>query len=176
MSDTPHEAWCAVYDYGTMARCTCRSFRLEREVRELREKLEMERMKLAACGVVAQANTRETAKQARDMNAEYRSASCDDVAAAVDREMGLREKLAAAEAKQHMSDLNYDAMIKQLTKAERDAERYLQHFRHRFEAPAYHPDDPHFECCRRCNLNIRDRMHFNDTALAQEQEGKEEQS
>lgn len=54
------------------------------------------RMQLAACGVVAMANTPESAGKTRDMLPEYRSASCDDVARAVDREMDLRAELAMA--------------------------------------------------------------------------------
>lgn len=63
---------------------------LRRERDELREELERERMRLAACGVVADANTPESAKKWRNMRDEYRSASCDGVARAVDREMRLR--------------------------------------------------------------------------------------
>ena len=51
------------------------------------------RMQLTACGVVAMANTPETAAKARNMHAEYKSASCADVARAVDREMTLRAEL-----------------------------------------------------------------------------------
>lgn len=61
----------------------------------LRAELERERMRLAACGAVASANTPETAAEARKMHDDYRSASCDDVAAAVDREMRLRKENAA---------------------------------------------------------------------------------
>lgn len=56
--------------------------------------LERERMRLAACGVVAMATTPETAATARDMHSEYRSASCDDVSRAVDIQMELRAALA----------------------------------------------------------------------------------
>lgn len=63
---------------------------LRNRVKELNAELELERMRLAACGVVAMANTPESAAKAREMRPEYRSASCDDVAAAVDREMALR--------------------------------------------------------------------------------------
>jgi len=66
---------------------------LRRERDELREELERERMRLAACGVVANANTPESAKKWRNMRDEYRSASCDGVARAVDREMRLRMAL-----------------------------------------------------------------------------------
>ncbi len=65
------------------------------ELDRLRAELERERMRLAACGAVASANTPETAAEARKMHDDYRSASCDDVAAAVDREMRLRKENAA---------------------------------------------------------------------------------
>ena len=63
-----------------------------------REELDRERMRLAACGVVANANTPHTAATARAFPDEYRSASCDDVARIVDSEMQLRadrDRLAA---------------------------------------------------------------------------------
>ena len=68
---------------------------LRRERDELREELERERMRLAACGVVADANTPESAKKWRNMRDEYRSASCYGVARAVDREMWLRREMDA---------------------------------------------------------------------------------
>lgn len=52
--------------------------------------LERERMRLTACGVVAMADTPESAAKAREMRDEYRSASCDDVARRVDECMTLR--------------------------------------------------------------------------------------
>ena len=60
-----------------------------------RDKLHMQ---LAACGVVALANTPESAAQARQMHPDYMSASCSDVADAVDREMTLRQQLAERDA------------------------------------------------------------------------------
>lgn len=60
--------------------------------------VERERMRLAACGAVALANTRGSAAEARQMHDDYRSASCDDVASAVDREMAARERAEKAEA------------------------------------------------------------------------------
>ena len=56
------------------------------------------RMQLAACGVVALANTPESAAQARQMHPDYMSASCSDVADAVDREITLRQQLAERDA------------------------------------------------------------------------------
>lgn len=58
----------------------------------LRQQLEIERVRLAACGIVAMANTPESAAKAREMLPQYRSASCDDVSAAVDREITLRQR------------------------------------------------------------------------------------
>lgn len=63
----------------------------------LPDELETERMKVVACGVVAMANTRETAEEARKMRPEYRSASLGDVERAVDCEMQYREELAERE-------------------------------------------------------------------------------
>ena len=71
---------------------------LEAERDALRLELENERMRLVACGVVAQANTPESAVKAREMHADYHSASCNDVAAAVDREIALRLRVAALES------------------------------------------------------------------------------
>lgn len=65
-------------------------------IEALRAELERERMRLAACGVVAMANTPDSAESARQMHDDYRSASCDEVANAVDREMALRAERDAA--------------------------------------------------------------------------------
>lgn len=54
--------------------------------------LETERMRLAACGVAALANTPKSAAAAREMLPEYRSASLDDVERAVDEQMRLRRE------------------------------------------------------------------------------------
>jgi len=61
--------------------------------------LERERMRLAACGVVAMADTPESAQKARDMKEEYRSASCEDVARRVDECMALRAERDALAAR-----------------------------------------------------------------------------
>lgn len=63
------------------------------------------RMQLVACGVVAGANTPESAAKARDMHPDYMSASCQDVMRVVDREMDLRAKL-AAEERQHLNTVD----------------------------------------------------------------------
>lgn len=64
----------------------------------LHAEVERERMRLAACGVVAQADTPDSSARARDMLPEYRSASCDDVARMVDNLMDARERVAALHA------------------------------------------------------------------------------
>lgn len=64
------------------------------EVAELRAELERERIRLAACGVVAKADTPESAKEARDMHPDYHSASLDDVISMVDALMAERAKQA----------------------------------------------------------------------------------
>jgi hypothetical protein len=65
-----------------------------REVAELRTELERERIRLAVCGVVAKADTPESAKRARDMHPDYHSASLDDVISMVDALMDERAKQA----------------------------------------------------------------------------------
>ena len=61
--------------------------------------IERLRMQLVACGVVALANTPESAAKARDMHTDYMSASCGDVIRTVDIQMQLRAELAALKAK-----------------------------------------------------------------------------
>ncbi|MEN9859961.1 MAG: hypothetical protein RLZZ515_443 [Cyanobacteriota bacterium] len=65
-------------------------------IAKLEAELERERLRLAACGVVAMADTPESAKAARDMHADYWSASLDDVIRQVDALM--KQRLAALEA------------------------------------------------------------------------------
>lgn len=72
---------------------------LEQKLAEKDAELERERIRLAACGVVAISDTPESAAASRQMNDEYRSASCDDVARRVDECMQLRQQLAEANAK-----------------------------------------------------------------------------
>ncbi len=60
------------------------------EIERLQAELEDERMRHAACGVVANANTEQSAKQQRQMDPKYWSGSVQAVADAVDREMHLR--------------------------------------------------------------------------------------
>jgi multidrug resistance efflux pump len=76
---------------------------LERELSQEKAELERERMRLAACGVVALADTSESAAKAREMHADYRSASCDDVARRVDECISLRAELAQARAEREQA-------------------------------------------------------------------------
>lgn len=55
--------------------------------------LEVERMRLAACGVAAMQNTPATIAQRVDRNSPYYSASYEDVCRAVDREISLRAQM-----------------------------------------------------------------------------------
>ena len=73
--------------------------------------LERERMRLAACGVVAMADTPESAQKARDMKEEYRSASCEDVARRVDECMALRAERDALAAKLKEVDGRIDDLL-----------------------------------------------------------------
>lgn len=66
---------------------------MQGEINKLRAEAELLRMQLAACGVVAMANTPESANKARAMHPEYMSASCHDVMGSVDREMALRDQI-----------------------------------------------------------------------------------
>jgi len=66
---------------------------LERERDEAIADLETERLRLAACGVVAMANTPESAARVRDILPVHFSASLHSVMGAVDREMELRAEV-----------------------------------------------------------------------------------
>lgn len=66
---------------------------LKIKLEKAEQEIEALRMRLAACSTVALANTPESAAAARKMSPEYWSASCADVAAAVDREMQYRAEL-----------------------------------------------------------------------------------
>lgn len=80
------------------------------------EELERERMRLAVCGVVALANTRESAAHVRECNPDYWSDSAQNVALAVDREIAGRERIAELEAR--LAAVQKDRDIE---KAEREA-------------------------------------------------------
>lgn len=82
---------------------------LETELERLKKECEVERMRLAACGVAAMANTEETqAKQRIGRDNPYWSASYGDVCDAVDREMKLRDRVSELveeiEARSHWED------------------------------------------------------------------------
>jgi len=63
---------------------------LRASIDRLRDELEREQMRLAACGVVAMANTPDTAAKARDILPDYQSASFHGVTHIVDENMKLR--------------------------------------------------------------------------------------
>lgn len=71
---------------------------LTAECDELRAALEIERMRLAGCGVAAMSNNDESVKARINNLSPFWSASYGDVCAAVDREMSLRKQLAALQA------------------------------------------------------------------------------
>ena len=79
--------------------------RLEQELDALRAELETERMRLAACGVVALANTPDSAKQTREMRPEYWSASCGDVARMVDENIKLRARIEVMERQEPVGEV-----------------------------------------------------------------------
>lgn len=63
------------------------------EIRRLQAELEIEHVRLAACGVIALSNTPESAAKARQCKPEYWSASAEEVAKVVDSEMQLRQQV-----------------------------------------------------------------------------------
>lgn len=75
-----------------------------RRINELEGELEREQTRLAACGVVALADTPESASASRDMLPEHQSASCSDVARRVDECISLRSELAALRADKERLD------------------------------------------------------------------------
>lgn len=68
------------------------------QIAELREEVERERMRLAVCGVVAMADTHDSAAKCRDVHGDYKSASLSDVMRTVDAMMACREQVAALKA------------------------------------------------------------------------------
>ena len=82
-------------------------------VENFEAELERERIRLAACGVVAMADTPDSAAKARQMLPEYESASCDDVKRRVDECMALRaerDALAADAARYRWLTADLDAV------------------------------------------------------------------
>ncbi len=95
------------------------------EIAALKGELEDERIRLAACGVVAMANTPESAAKMRQMKDKYRSASLSDVERAVDAEMALRAELASVKAHaEAMADAIQFSDMAILTVAKAAAEAY----------------------------------------------------
>ena len=78
--------------YGTLGRLESERDALRQQLAERDAQIERLQMQLAACGVVALANTPGSAGEARQMHPDYMSASCSDVADAVDREIAMRQQ------------------------------------------------------------------------------------
>ena len=106
--------------------------RLEAELRvekrrnaELEDSLETERCRLAACGVVANANTRETTAAQRVMHEDYKSASLLDVIRAVDTEIKQRESIAELETYIDIAlDNSKEQLIARIAELEKDVSFY----------------------------------------------------
>ena len=81
------------------------------EVDALRADLERERMRLAACGVVALSDTPESAARERNMHPDYRSASCDDVARRVDECMSSAPAWRRWKRRCGMRDCNWNTWM-----------------------------------------------------------------
>lgn len=82
------------------------------ELEFLHAEAERLRMQLAACGVVALANTPETAALNRSMHPDYMSASCQDVMRAVDREMTLRAEVEQLKAEAQAAPEDYPNLLR----------------------------------------------------------------
>jgi hypothetical protein len=116
--------------------------RLEDAVEELtalRAELETERMRLAACGVVALSNTPDSAKQARDMLPEYWSASCGDVARMVDENISLRAKIDAMEQQEPVATVRINAINGNPSVDFVPGHHYLHHNDRLYLAPGAQP-------------------------------------
>ena len=89
-----HASWCSDVTHPDMRLIATANpsiiLSLIDRLKKAEAELERERMRLAACGVVAMADTPESAAKAQEMRDEYRSASCDDVSRRVDECMTLR--------------------------------------------------------------------------------------
>lgn len=88
------EAWKAQHarDSAELRRLCSERDALRQQLAERDAQIERLQMQLAACGVVALANTPGSAGEARQMHPDYMSASCSDVADAVDREIAMRQQ------------------------------------------------------------------------------------
>jgi hypothetical protein len=111
----------------------------ERKCGELRAELETERTRLAACGVVALANTPDSAKQAREMRPEYWSASCGDVARMVDENISLRTKIEAMEQQEPVATVRINAINGNPSVDFVPGHHYLHHNDRLYLAPGAQP-------------------------------------
>ena len=97
-----------------------REWAASREIERLRAELDTERMRLAACGVVAMADTPESAAEARNMHPDYRSASCDDVARRVDECIRLRAQVETLDWQLAMESIDTTCHCARVTDLESD--------------------------------------------------------
>ena len=105
---------------GALLESTKQNARLMDEIESLRQQFETERMRLVACGVVALANTPESAKQAREMPQDYWSASLNDVIRAVDAEMELHKQLSTINAAYEKSVEQHNKTLDELATVEKE--------------------------------------------------------
>lgn len=101
----PPHYWVAVYTADQM-RAYARAAIADRDA-----EIERLRMQLVACGVVAMSNTAASASWARDIHPDYRCASVDDVARAVDREMAERNRADERDAEIARLHARIDAIV-----------------------------------------------------------------
>jgi hypothetical protein len=98
---------------------------LNAEIAKLKDQLETERMRLAACGVAALSNTRVTAmNQGLRRDNPYWSASYEDVRTAVKREMNHRESCEELSKAFERLTKDYDAQKKKISTLEGISEKY----------------------------------------------------
>ena len=116
--------WSPLYGESPASIQAAELARLREKAALLEQELETERMRLAACGVIALANTANSAIQARDMLPEYWSASAQDCASAVDREMDYRSRLAMAEKDRDELQKRAERMQKALSDIAEWTDRY----------------------------------------------------
>lgn len=83
------------FDWAIYANAELVALKTERDA--LNKSLEIERIRLAACGVVAMSDTPESLEKSLDMHDDYKSASCSDVERRVRECIELRARIEAAE-------------------------------------------------------------------------------
>ncbi len=92
----------------------------------LMEELEIERMRHAACGVIAMSNTRKSLDNNKQMKPEYMSASVQDCIDAAEREIKLLEALEEAKKMETIAKLFAKCMFYENWKIETPNERVIE--------------------------------------------------